>query len=72
MQGMEARLRGHFGITPREARAKLTRIKHPNKVTLQQHADKVGQLVILGYAELEAPQQQRLAIEAFANSLDHP
>ena len=55
MQGIEDRLRGHFGITPREARAKLARIKRSSKITLQQHADEIGQLVILGYAKWMPP-----------------
>ena len=72
MREIEARVRGQFRITSGEARTKVARIKHSSKVPLQQYGNEVGQLVILGYAELEACQQRHLAIKAFANSFDHP
>ena len=72
LQGVEDKLRGRFGMTPREARAKLAMIKHSNKMSPQQHADEMGRLATLGYAELNNQQQRGLAVEAFTNSLGHP
>ena len=65
-------MRGRFGITPREARAKLARIKRFSKTPLQQHANEVGRLITLGYAELDNQQRRGLTVEAFTNSLDNP
>ena len=42
LDGVVARLRGRFGMSPREARAKLAVLKRTSKVTLQQHADEVS------------------------------
>ena len=63
---------GVFGMTPREARAKLAMIKKHHKTSMQQHADEVSNLVLLGYAELGNPQQRHLAKESFTNSLGNP
>ena len=42
------------------------------KTSLQQHANEVGRLVTLRYAELDNQQQRNLAVEAFTNSLGNP
>ena len=70
--GIEARLGGRFGITPLEARAKLATLKKHHKTSLQQHADEISNLIMLGYVELENAQQRNLAMESFANSLGNP
>ena len=72
LQGVEDRLRSRFGMTPREAQAKLALCKKATKTSLQQHADDVSQLVQHGYAELENQQRRTLAVEAFINSLGNP
>ena len=69
LQGVEDGLRSRFGMTPREARAKLALCKKATKTSLQQHADDVSQLVQRGYADLENQQSRTLAVEAFINSL---
>ena len=71
-QGVEDRLRNRFGLTPREARAKLALCKKASKTSLQQHADDISRLVQRGYVELEPPQRRTLAVEAFINSLGNP
>ena len=72
LQGVEDRLRNRFGLTPREARAKLALCKKASKTSLRQHADDISRLVQRGYVELEAPQRRTLAVEAFINSLGNP
>ena len=72
LQGVEDRLRTRFGLTPREARAKLALCKKAPKTSLQQHADDISRLVQRGYLELEPPQRRTLAVEAFINSLGNP
>ena len=59
-------------MTPREAREKLTMIRKHHKTSLQQHANEISNLVLLGYAGLENAQQRHLAVEYFANFLGNP
>ena len=47
-------------------------IKKHNKTSMQQHADEISNLVLLGYAELENAQQRHLAVESFENSPENP
>ena len=48
LQGIEDRLRTRFGLTPREARAKLALCKEASKTSLQQYADDISRLVQTG------------------------
>ena len=45
IQGIEARLRGCFGMAPREARTKLATFKKQQKTSMLQHADEISNLV---------------------------
>ena len=72
IQGIEARLRRCFGMTPREARAKLATLKKHHKTSMQQHTVEISNLVLLRYAELENAQQRHPAVQSFTNSLGNP
>ena len=69
LQAVFSSLRSHFGLSQREARAELATIKKTAKTTMQQHADKVSQLIEIGYRGLPGQQRVNLAVEIFANSL---
>ena len=65
IQGVENRLRSRFGMTPKEAIAKLALCKRANKTSLQQHADDVSSLVQRGYAELDQRTEEKPSCEGF-------
>ena len=67
--GIFAALRARYGLSPREARARLTHMKKDFKTPLQQHAAEVQRLVDLAYADLPDRHKEDMALEVFANTL---
>ena len=55
-----AALRARFGLTTREARAKIISLKRGHKTSLQEHATEVERLVNIAYADL--PDQHRVGM----------
>ena len=65
-------LRARFGITSREAKAKLAALKKEQHTSLQEHAAKVERLVNTAYAELPRNNQQDMKLDTFQTSLGNP
>jgi hypothetical protein len=65
-------LRARYGLTTREARSKLSSLKKEYKVTLQEHASHVEQLVSVAYSELSEQMQREMCLDHFGNSLGNP
>lgn len=66
-----ASLRLRFGLTPREARAKLSALKKENKTPLQEHAVLVERLMQAAYANLPRQEREDLIMDHFCASLSH-
>ena len=64
-----AELRARYGLTPREARARLSGLRKEYATTLQAHAVEVTRLVTIAYRELPGIQQDELAVETFCGTL---
>ena len=71
LQGIFAALRARFGLTPREARAKLSRLRREYKVTLQEHSSKVASLAQVAYPDLDPGTRQEMTLEHFIHSLNY-
>jgi hypothetical protein len=67
---MEA-LRLRFGLTAREARAKLTVIRRDYDTALQDHNVEIERLVDIAYADLTPRQRREMALDLFATTLGH-
>lgn len=65
VDGIFANLRARFGLTAREAKAKLAVLRRDHKTTLQEHACEVERLVSTAYADLPAVHLQRMVIDTF-------
>ena len=68
-QGIFAALRARFGLTPREARTRLTMLKRDSRCSLHDHAVEVERLVQIAYAELPDHLKAEMARETFCGSL---
>ena len=71
LQGVFAALRARFGLTPREARTKLSRLRREYKTTLQEHSSRVASLAQVAYPELDPGTRQEMALEHFVHSLSY-
>ena len=72
VEGVFTNLRARYGLTPREARARLTMLRKEARATLQEHATEVERLVRVAYHGMTADQQRDMAVETFASTLNHP
>ena len=70
--GVLAALRARFGLTPREARAKLSRLRREFKTPLQEYSARVGSLIQVAYPDLDPEVRLEMGLEHFINSLSHP
>ena len=68
-QGIFVALRARFGLTPREARTRLTALRKDNRCSLHDHVVEVERLVQRAYAELPDHLRAEMAREAFCGSL---
>ena len=69
VDGIFAKLRARYGMTPREARAKLTSIKKEFKTSLQEHASRIEELVQIAYPDMEEALRLEMSLDSFCNSL---
>ena len=69
VDGIFNALRSRFGMTPREARARLAALRRDSRTPLQEHAAEVERLVAVAYEELPAHNRRQMAIEAFCSTL---
>ena len=64
-------LRTRFRLTVRGARAHLQGLRRDSNVSLQDHANKVEQLVQVAYANVDLETRQSLVFDAFLQSLNN-
>ena len=62
-------LRARYGMSVREARAKLNDLRKHPKVSLHEHALEVEKLVSLAYADLPIRHQEEMCMDKFSNTL---
>ena len=60
---MYAALRAHFGLSPREARSRLSTLQKEYRTSLQEHAAEVGRLVAIAYGELPVEYQAGIKLQ---------
>lgn len=72
VEGVFNNLRARYGLTPREARARLAALKKEARTSLQEHATEVERLVGVAYNGMNVDQQRDMAVETFASTLNHP
>ena len=71
VQATFAPLRARFGLSPREARSRLSVLKKNFRTPLQEHAAEVERLVNIAYADLPQEHRARMRIEIFDNTLGY-
>ena len=64
-------LRARFGLSPREARSRLSVLRKEYRTSLQEHAAEVEKLVSVAYNELPAEHQAGLMLDTFCSTLGH-
>ena len=69
--GVIAALRARFGLTTREARAKLATLRKEHAATLQEHGVEVERLVAIAYADLDYRQREEMTLDLFITTLGH-
>jgi hypothetical protein len=69
LDGVFAALRARYGLSPREARAKLSALRKDPKSTLQEHATEVDRLCQIAYVDLPDHYRAGMALETFCNTL---
>jgi hypothetical protein len=62
-------LRARFGLSPREARARLSGLRRDNNTPLQEHASEVERLVGIAYADLPRHNQDSMVVDTFCSTL---
>ena len=67
--GIFTALRSRFGLTPREARSRLSGLRRDSRCPIQDHAVEVERLVQIAYAELPEHLRAEMAKETFCGSL---
>ena len=70
--GVFTNLRARYGLTPREARARLASLRKDARTGLQEHASEVERLVGVAYQGMDGEQRREMAIETFASTLNNP
>ena len=69
VEGIFTALRARYGLTPREARAKIASLKRESKTTLQEHSVEVERLVEIAYAEVPGAIRTTMAVDTFASTI---
>jgi hypothetical protein len=69
LAGIYTALRARFGLSPREARAKISVLKKDYKTTLQEHASEVERLISIAYEELPVQHRAGLTMSTFTSTL---
>ena len=71
VEGIMAALRARFGMTSREAKAKLAMLRRDHKTSLQEHAETVEKLVSIAYAEFPPQHIENMKLDLFHTTLGH-
>ena len=71
IEGILSALKARYGVSPREARTRLTTIRRDPKVTLQEHATEVQKLIDIAYEDLPVRNREAMILETFCNTLGH-
>ena len=66
---MVAALKSRYGMTAREARAKLACLRRDPKMSLQEYGSQVERLVAIAPVELPEQYRQEMIIENFCTSI---
>ena len=72
VEGVFTNLRAQYGLTPREAQARLAALKKEARTLLQEHATEVERLVRVAYNGMNVDQQRDMAVETFTSTFNHP
>ena len=71
VQAIYAALRARFGLSPREARSRLSNLRKEFRTSLQEHAAEVERLVDIAYGDLPPEHRARMRMETFCNTLGY-
>ena len=66
-----AALRARFGLSPREARSRLSTLRKEHRTSLQEHAAEVERLIAIAYGELPVEYQAGMKLETFCSTLGY-
>ena len=69
LAGVFTALRARYGLTPREARARISTLRKDNRASLQEHATEVDRLCQIAYIELPDRYRASMSLETFCNTL---
>jgi hypothetical protein len=69
LMGIFTALRARYGLSPREARAKLNSLRREPATTLQEHASEVQKLVNVAYADLPQCNQADMVVDTFCSTV---
>ena len=64
-----AALRARYGITPRQARSKLTNLRRDARTSMQAHSFEVEKLIKVAYQELPEEMRNTMAVDAFVSTV---
>ncbi len=62
-------LRARYGMTAREAKAKLATLRRDNRTSLQEHADEIKRLMNVAYADFPHPHKEDMSVDLFHTTL---
>jgi hypothetical protein len=62
-------LRARYGLSTREALARVSNLRKDSKASLQEHATEVERLIAIAYEELPIAHQARMALNTFCSTL---
>ena len=71
-EGILTALRARYGMTVKEARAMLTRLRKEPGTALQEHATQVEKLVNLAHGDLPANYREGMLMDQFSSTLGYP
>ena len=71
VQAVYAALRARFGLSPREARARLSNLRKGFHTSLQEHAAEVERLVNIAYGDLPPDHRAGMRLETFCGTLGY-
>jgi len=69
IDGIFVALRARYGLSPREARARLNGLRKEARVSLQEHATEVQRLINIAYADLPDHNRETMVIDTFCSTL---
>ena len=69
IHGVFNNLRARFGLTPKEARAKLQGLKKDQQATLFEHATQIEKLTDIAFGEMSDRLKEEMAVDTFCGTL---